>query len=207
MSKKNNKKTCTSQTYSQIAKELGQGYDQYFNKIVKPEADKFLSQIKPAGKILDAGCGAGTHTLYFKEKGYHPSAIDISPGMVKLCRKKGLEAKVMDLENLEFRNNTFDGLWCHTSLIHFDKKEKIKKVLKKMAVILKPKSPLFVALREGHKNGWELYNEKPGTKRWFLYFQKGELKKYLPVSFKVTKENITPFKNRRFLNYHLILKK
>jgi len=196
MNKKDKKKLYTKKTYSQIAKELGQGYDQYFNKIVKPEADKFLAKIALRGNILDAGCGTGTHSLYFKEKGYYPLAIDISPGMIELCRKKGLEAEVMDLENIKFNNNTFDGIWCHTSLIHFDKKERIKKVLKEMAEILKPKSPLFIALRVGNKNGWELYNEKPDTRRWFLYFQKSEFKKYLPHSLQIKKEKVTQYKNR-----------
>jgi SAM-dependent methyltransferase len=201
-----NKKSKTIQTYSSIAEELNEGYDEYFRRVVQLEADRFLSVISASGKILDAGCGVGTHSLYFRDKGCDVIPIDLSPGMVATCKAKGLDAVVMDLEDLQFEGGSFDGIWCHTSLIHFDNKERIRPVLETFAQILKPNSPLFIALREGQGERWELYHNTLDTERWFLYFEQGEFEKHIPPTFKIDQIGTTEYKNRKFLNYHLLLK-
>lgn len=203
MDKTQDKKTKTIQTYNLLAEDLSEGYDEYFKKIVQPEANLFLSNIINSGRILDAGCGAGTHSLYFKEKGYKVVGVDLSPGMVSLCKSKGLDATVMDLENLEFEENSFDGVWCHTSLIHFENKKILKKTLEKISKILKPICPLFVALREGQHVKWELYHSIKGTERWFLYFKQGEFEKYVPPELKIERFTRTRYKDHSFLNYHI----
>jgi cyclopropane fatty-acyl-phospholipid synthase-like methyltransferase len=53
------------------------------------------------GKILDVGCGAGSHGLYLKEKGLDVTAIDISENAVKACRLRGLKnVKVQNILDL-----------------------------------------------------------------------------------------------------------
>ena len=42
------------------------------------------------GKVLDIGCGAGVHSLYLQNKGLVVTAIDISPGAIKVCTQRGL---------------------------------------------------------------------------------------------------------------------
>jgi len=93
-----------------MADDLASGYDDYFNQIIKPEADRFLSSVSDGGRILDAGCGVGVHSLYFKDGGYRVVSIDLSPKMVEICQSKGLDAKLMDLENLQFSDDYFDGV-------------------------------------------------------------------------------------------------
>ena len=54
------------------------------------------------GKVLDVGCGAGSHALYLQEKGFDVSAIDISANAIKACELRGLKkAKVQDIMQLE----------------------------------------------------------------------------------------------------------
>jgi len=58
------------------------------------------------GKILDVGCGAGSHALYLEEKGFDITAIDISANAIEACRLRGLKnakvQNVLDLENQKF---------------------------------------------------------------------------------------------------------
>jgi len=41
------------------------------------------------GKVLDVGCGAGSHSLYLQEKGLYVKAIDISEGAVDVAKLRG----------------------------------------------------------------------------------------------------------------------
>lgn len=54
------------------------------------------------GKVLDVGCGAGSHALYLQEKGFDVTAIDISENAIRACKLRGLKkAKVQDIMQLE----------------------------------------------------------------------------------------------------------
>jgi SAM-dependent methyltransferase len=60
------------------------------------------------GRVLDIGCGAGRHALYLQQKGFSVVGVDSSPLAVKVCKLRGLKkARVMSLENLSFKPNTF----------------------------------------------------------------------------------------------------
>lgn len=43
------------------------------------------------GKVLDVGCGAGSHSLYLKNKGLAVKSIDISTGAIEASRMRGLK--------------------------------------------------------------------------------------------------------------------
>ena len=61
------------------------------------------------GKILDVGCGAGSHSLYLQEKGFEVTSIDISENAIEVCSIRGLKnARVQNL--LEVENEKFDTI-------------------------------------------------------------------------------------------------
>ncbi len=43
------------------------------------------------GKVLDIGCGAGSHALYLQKKGFDVTGIDISANVIEACRLRGLQ--------------------------------------------------------------------------------------------------------------------
>ena len=54
------------------------------------------------GKVLDLGCGAGSHSLYLQNEGLSVKPVDISKGAIEVCRLRGLEhAEMTDLWNLK----------------------------------------------------------------------------------------------------------
>jgi SAM-dependent methyltransferase len=60
-------------------------------------------------KILDVGCGAGSHSLYLVENGFDVTSIDISENAVKACRLRGVtNANVENILNIE--NEKFDTI-------------------------------------------------------------------------------------------------
>lgn len=54
------------------------------------------------GKILDVGCGAGSHALHLQNNGHNVTAIDISPNAIQACKLRGITtaeaANIMDYE-------------------------------------------------------------------------------------------------------------
>ncbi|MGL2992373.1 class I SAM-dependent methyltransferase [Flavobacterium sp. TSSA_36] len=54
------------------------------------------------GKILDVGCGAGSHTLALQNKQLDITAIDISKKAIETCNARGIkQAKVCNILDLE----------------------------------------------------------------------------------------------------------
>ncbi|MEZ0005929.1 methylase of polypeptide subunit release factors [Flavobacterium sp. 28YEA47A] len=66
------------------------------------------------GKVLDVGCGAGSHSLYLRDvKKLEVVPIDISSNAIEACQLRGLDnAKVQDVMELDSTNaeNKFDTL-------------------------------------------------------------------------------------------------
>lgn len=60
------------------------------------------------GKILDVGCGAGNHTLYLQHQGFDVKAIDISPGAIEVCKRRGV--KHVALKSILEETETFDTI-------------------------------------------------------------------------------------------------
>lgn len=54
------------------------------------------------GKVLDVGCGAGSHALYLQEKGFDVTAVDISSNAIEACKIRGVKhAQQVALLNIE----------------------------------------------------------------------------------------------------------
>jgi 8-oxo-dGTP diphosphatase len=56
------------------------------------DAERFLSMIHPAGKIIDIGCGSGRDAKVFSEKGYQVTGIDFSFKMIEVAKEKAPQA-------------------------------------------------------------------------------------------------------------------
>lgn len=60
------------------------------------------------GKILDVGCGSGSHSLYLQENGLNVKAIDISKGAVEVAKNRGVNT--VELKALLDETETFDTI-------------------------------------------------------------------------------------------------
>lgn len=83
--------------------------------------DKLTSQLKSGAKILDVGCGSGIPIdKYLLEKGFKVFGIDISQEQINLAKTKFPKGKffVMDMEKIQFDNNSFDAIISFYSIFH-----------------------------------------------------------------------------------------
>lgn len=62
------------------------------------------------GRVLDVGCGAGSHALYLQQKKkLEVTAIDISPGAIEIAKLRGVEdARTLDF--FELKDEKFDTI-------------------------------------------------------------------------------------------------
>lgn len=104
----------TSRKYSRIAKL----YDRFewpieklFFKRLRKEAVSYA-----CGRVLEIGVGTGKNLPYFNGN-VDLTAIDFSPGMLEIAKRKKIEAGLkdlklyeMDVQNLKFKDNTFDAV-------------------------------------------------------------------------------------------------
>lgn len=189
------------EAYDALAGELAVGYDHHFEVYARLEAKHFLARLNKGCRILDIGCGVGSASRYFAEQGYPPVSADLSAEMVKECHRRGLTHLVrLDLEVLPFPNSSFDGIWAHTSLLHIPK-HRLVDVIGWLGKILKPGGALFIALREGEKEGYE---GKPGMERWFANYQANEFESYIPSAYSIERFSRIERQSVIFLNYHLV---
>lgn len=126
--------------------------------------------------LLDLGCGPGYHSAYFMEKGMAVTAIDLSEEMVGIAKEQGVDAQVMDIENMTFDENTFDRVWAATSLLHIPKNH-IGDVLQKISYITKPGGVIYISLKEGEGEGFVTDKENPDTQRYFSLWELEEFSK------------------------------
>lgn len=63
------------------------------------------------GRVLDVGCGAGRVCLHLQERGLDVVGIDISPGAVEVCRRRGVrDARVCRIEDVNASLGEFDTI-------------------------------------------------------------------------------------------------
>lgn len=101
------------------------------------------------GKILDVGCGAGSHSLYLQNQKLDVLGIDTSPKSLEICVKRGVKSiqhiNFFELQNKEFDTLLFmmNGIGIVGRMEHIHRFfEQIKKVLKPNGQILLDSSDL-----------------------------------------------------------------
>ena len=107
--------------------------------------------LKPNSKILDIGAGAGEYSIYFAEKGYSISAIELSDNNIKAFRNKITPEMKIDLcqgnalDLSRYQSNSFDVILLFGPLYHLHKKEDRLKCIEEAKRVLKPDGTIFFA--------------------------------------------------------------
>src|SRR3989344_6817157 len=162
-------------------------------------ADKFISFLKPDASALDVGCGGGIASKYLIEKGLSVAGVDFSEKMIEIATREVPLGKffVGDMNDLDFLEKNFDGLYVKASLLHIPKKE-IVNVILKLKQNLKPGGNMYVAVKEAKPEQKEEQIKVESDygyeyQRFFSFFTLSEMEKYFAdASFKVCWKKITP---------------
>lgn len=172
------------------------------------ELNRFASffEFQENVSLLDLGAGAGQHGEYLNANGFNVCCIDISPEMIKVCQKKGLNAKVMDFYSLEFENDSFDAIWSMNALLHVPKNS-LNIVLNNMRNVLKSNGLCYLGLYGGYDSEgvWE---EDPYTpNRFFSFFKHEDILKRVESYFEIVHFEIVPMAGMGVDYQSMILRK
>ena len=146
--------------------------------------NKFANYVEAKGKVLDLGCGWGRDAHLFYEKGFEVYGVDLSEKMINRARElyTGISFEIQDIRNLNFENESFDGIWASACLLHIPKSDLID-VLRNLHKILKPGGHIFVSVKEKLIN--QLDEEftpdfrYDGSFKFWSYFELDEMLNYL----------------------------
>lgn len=161
----------TINTYNKMAKEYDDETVDFWEWFPRTFVDKF---VKLSGKkILDVGSGPGRDGLLLQQANKEVVCLDASEAMIKLSSERGLESVLAGFDKLPFEDESFDGVWSYTALLHIPKKS-INTPLKEIYRVLKSNGIFALGLIEGDS---EEYKESSGVDmlRWFSFYEKGEI--------------------------------
>lgn len=174
-----NKTDETIETYDNIAYE----YIEYSkrkgllsNVQFKKEMEILVNNLKAGSKILDVGTAIGNYPRYLTEicnKDFDVTGIDSSPRLIAFARNNAPKAnfKVMDMRNLDYPENSFDGIISLATLIHVTDEDALK-ILDKFDMMLKPNGLFIISVMEYLDGDKELYVKEPFNPRYNTYFNR-----------------------------------
>lgn len=163
-------------TYNKIASIYAKYTE---DKLIQFQLARFESMLQ-GKRILDAGCGSGRDVLYFQEDGYDVIGVDLAEAMIEEAKKlaPGANLKNMDFRKMSFKDNSFDGIWSMTSLVHIPR-DQIVSTLQEFYRVLDNNGVLYISVKRGQGEKEEIDEKYENTSRTFVYFEMKEMEEYL----------------------------
>ena len=95
------------------------------------------------GKVLDVGCGSGSHSLYLQDKGLDVKAIDISQGAIHVAKRRGVNhVELKDILNETQAFDTILLLMNGTGI--FQDLSQVSNYLKHLKSLLNPNGQILI---------------------------------------------------------------
>jgi len=155
-------------------------------KIREREAFCHLAVGENKKSLLEIGAGTGHDSRYFIEQGFDVVAVDLSDEMVKVCKKKCIEAYELDFYGLHMLERQFDCIWAMNCLLHVPKSDFLR-VLGGIDAALNENGLFFMGVYGGRDTEDEWVNDLDDTPRFFSYYSEPKLKEALQGVFDIVR--------------------
>ena len=105
------------------------------------------------GRVLDVGAGGGRVALHLQERGHDVVAVDISPGAIEGCRRRGVrDARVLSVEEVDESLGTFDTIVMYGNNFGlFASRAKAKRLLRRFARLTSERGRIVAETRDVHQ--------------------------------------------------------
>lgn len=139
----------------------------------------FTEHLPPGAAVLDVGCGAGRDSNILAVKGLDVTGLDLSKGLIEVARVKfpGVHFIEGNMLDLPFENESFDGVWSNTSMLHLEAVDDVEQSLSEMYRVLKQQGLIHVVVKAqtGTDKTAVVSDKLSGHNRFFQYFTLEEM--------------------------------
>lgn len=141
------------------------------NMHLHAELERFVNLVGSGSTVLDAGCGPGRDAQYLVNAGQIVTGIDISSEQIRLAQQRVQQAKfaVMNVIDLRFDDETYDGVWCCAVLSHVRRCD-FTIALKEFHRVLRPNGVLFLSVKNGGGEQMVIESEFPDYTRFTVFY-------------------------------------
>ncbi len=201
---------------SQIKSDLAAAYDRMahlrdmdrFEEWKRTERRRFAAQMMKEGKtnLLEIGSGTGRDGVWFQENGLEVTAIDLSPKMIEVCRRKGLKAKVMDFSAPDLPEDHFDAIYSLNAMLHVGS-EDFESTLSTLKGLLKANGLMYLGQYGGSNFEGILEKDNYRPKRFFNFPDEARLKAFIEPVLTIERFTTIPLPGKDYVFYGATLRK
>jgi SAM-dependent methyltransferase len=124
---------------------------------------------EPGRSILDLGCGTGEDAVRLMQAGLRVRAIDASGEMVRMARDRGVDARILSIEDCGLLYESFDGILSNFGALNCV--ADIESLREPLARLVRPGGYLAICLIGGFcawETAWALFHRQPAKafRRW-----------------------------------------
>lgn len=132
------------------------------------EMEMFMINLKSDKNVLEVGCGPATDGKYLNKLGANVLSTDYSETMLSIAKELNPQGHFMkmDMQDLHFKDNSFDGFWATACLLHL---EDPYKAIKELLRVTKKDGVGFISIKEGDGKAVD-----PRTGYFFRYYHHPE---------------------------------
>lgn len=175
------------------------------NTIDNVKIETYIKLLPQRAKILDIGAGFGKDVNYFCSKGLECIGIDFCDEFIQKSKELYSNVRIikMNFLDIDFPENTFDGLWSRGALFHISKND-FNQVIRILSNILKPNGVFYIQLIAGNQDAMLERVGSVESPAHYSYYTKDELKEIMnKYNFEFEKE----YPIDGWLNHYYRLKK
>jgi SAM-dependent methyltransferase len=150
------------------------------------ERDAFLARLRGHGgtRLLEVGAGTGQDSAFFAAAGLDVVATDASAAMVAYCRRKGLDARVMQFLDLDFPPASFDAVYAMNCLLHVPDAD-LARVLRGLRDLLRPGGLGFIGAYGGRGTEGVATRDEHDPPRFFAWRTDEQIQRFARESFDI----------------------
>lgn len=172
-------------------------FNQYSEELIKKPYDRdflnrFITSVEKNGRILDIGCcSTAQQARFFHDNGYRVTSIDLSRNCIETAKQRfpQIDFLQLDMTEMTFEENSFDGINAFYSIIHIPD-EKLHKLFADFSKLLKVDGKIAISVHAGDFYGYYTENQIPV---FYRTYTQEELKHYLDKSgFEIIEINQRP---------------
>ena len=160
----------TIQMYDQLAEVYASKW--YNSSVLDPLIDNFCNMLPQGAVILDAGCGCGRDVRLLRERKFDVVGVDLSSGLLHEARFRlpGAYFRLMDIRQLKYPNNLFDGIICAAVINHLVE-EDLFAALQNFVRVLKPGGIACITFKTGDGTEYDHF------RRFYYFYSKEKIAK------------------------------